>query len=144
EFVSILVDLDRDGEPVMANFSASMACPKPKNVFQAIGRKGFVVTAGGGEITVVRHNGFMDSKEMIEPQQEALKLEPDGNVALKRLYENFAKAIRGEEENQSTLRHGLRALAVGEAAVKSAECLSTPQHNKGGKVMRPFPAGLSP
>ena len=121
EFVNILVDLRRDGQTAMANFSGSMGCPKPKNVFQAVGRGGFVVSAGHGEIVCVRHKGFRQNKEMIDPKEEIITPPNDAKDALKRLYLNFAKTIRGEEQNQSTLRHGLRALAVGEAAVQSAE-----------------------
>ena len=121
EFVSAVIEFEKDGAQRVASLSGSLAAPKPLNIQQLIGLRGTVCAVNKNEVHVVRHEGFNEDKSCRNQQAETIEVQKESTDALLRLYGNFADAVLDGAELRVTLEDGMKAVAVCDAIAESGK-----------------------
>lgn len=123
EFMNLLVDYD--GGQRTAVVTSSMLGAGAANLVQVVGLKGHVSSTDRKVLEVVRHPGVSEPKPGAIPGAERRTIETRGGMdtATGAMLDHWADLISGEaKDNQgTTLREGMYAVAVTQAMVQAAE-----------------------
>jgi predicted dehydrogenase len=121
EFVSLIVELD--GGRRSLTLTGSMHGPQTPNVVQLVGTRGTVTSLDRRTLRVTRHGGIVEPAPAAPPDLESSQVDTAGEAdATAALLDHFADLAAGRthEQRGATLREGMYAVAVTEAAVESA------------------------
>jgi len=119
EFVSAIIQFERDGKRRVANLSGSLAGERTQNIQQLVGRRGNICAVDKSTVKVVLHEGFNEDKSPRNLRVETIEVPKEPMDPLLRLYNNFADAVLEGAELRVTLEHGMKAIAVSEAMAES-------------------------
>ncbi len=121
EFVSLIVELD--GGRRSLTLTGSMHGPQTPNIVQLVGARGSVTSLDRRTLSVTRHGGIVEPAPATPPDLTTSNVDTSGEAdATAALLDHFADLVAGRTRDQrgATLREGMYAVAVTEAAVESA------------------------